>query len=830
MLSLAGAQTIFSVFLEMMNEPEYFVDVVIPLAVEGTYTYHCRKKDFDRIQKGIRVAVPFGKHQVQTGIVYNKHRSTPPYETKSVYQIIDDKPVISERAWELYEFISEYYLTPIGQVIRTALPHSFFLESRTFLKLNDEATYNKEQLPDDAWLIVEALEKNQVLSVEEIGKITGNRQKGLKTYFQLLEDGIVEIHISIRERYKPKYETYLLPASEEKQLKDFLNDISGRAYKQRELLLFFFKQYFPAKKPVNKKILLQSYSGSLIKALVDKGILKEIRVAADRQIFDEVAEENIQLNPAQKNTVNQIQSAFEKGKPVLLHGITASGKTEIYMKLIEKVLENGGKVLFLVPEIALTTQLILRLRKKFNRHISVYHSKYSLNERHEIWHNVLNHSTKTDIILGTRSALFLPYSHLDLIIVDEEHDEAYKEFFHQPFYQARDMALVLSRIHQAHIVLGTATPSVESYRNAETGKYALVEIFERHYQTPEPEQILVNLAEHYKQNKVRGHFSHDVLDAVKQVLDEGRQVLVFLNRRGYAPVVECKNCGHIDMCPNCSVSLTYHRQTEKLTCHYCRYSIPMTGVCRACGSNDLELHGTGTQQIAAELAEYFPDISVGRMDADTTGKKDGHSRIINRFETGEYRILVGTQMITKGLDFGNVSLVVVVNADRMLHYPDFRANERAFQMLTQVAGRTGRRDRRDRIMIQTYQPGHPVLQFVLRKDYQGFYRHEISERRQFRYPPFNRLVKLEFKAKNPQLLNEASEWLAKALRYYFPDVLGPSDPPVFRIKTYYLKEILIKFPADKSLKKSKTIIGKLIKKYKAIAKFRSVRLAVNPDP
>ncbi len=807
-----------------------FVDLIIPLAVDGLFTYACTPEMFEKLEKGIRVAVPFGKSQIQTGIVYRKHHIPPDYPVKSVLQIIDNEPILNEQAFALMEFMVNYYLTSYGKVLRSALPRSFLIESKTFLQLNRARHYDTKTLSDTAYLIIEALEKNTILNVDELSKITGKKSGNISCIHRLIEENIIRLKADIRERYKPKTLTYVLPAVDEAEIGLFLDQLPKRAIKQRDLLLKFLHLYYPERKPVPKKKLLDNTSPSAFKALIDKGILKTIVRFVARQNYDEKEGDFIfTLNEEQTTTFHRIRQAFNQQKPVLLHGLTATGKTEIYMQLIEETIAKGEQALLMVPEIALTLQLVERIRKKFPGKIAIYHSKYDLHTRREIWTDVLHNRPNARLILGTRSAVFLPYKRLGLIVVDEEHDESYKEFYHEPFYQARDMALVLGKIHGANVILGSATPSLESYTHARNGKYVLTELFKRYHDTPDPELEIKDLRKVVKKNNLQGHFAQNTLDEIRRTVENGHQVIVFINRRGYAPIVECRNCGHIEHCPNCSVSLTYHKNSNTLKCHYCGYQIPMTHTCRACGSNQLEMHGAGTQQIASELNEFFPDFEIDRLDTDTTKTTAAYERILQQFDEGKTQILVGTQMLSKGLDFDNVALVVVVNADRLMRFPDFRAHERAFQLLMQVSGRTGRRMRQDKIIIQTYQPGHPVLGFVQKKDYQGFYAYETTERQTFGYPPYLRLIKLVLKAKNPQNLNEAAGWIAQSLRYYIKDVLGPSEPPVFKIKNYFHKEILIKIPPNQ-LNTIKEIIKKTVRRYRSIPAFRSVRLYINPDP
>ncbi len=813
-----------------MAERSYFVDIILPLSLDDIFTYQCTADEFSRLQKGMRVAVQFGKTGVQTGLVYAKHRNQPVhFKTKPILEVVDEEPVVNKAWWNLIEFISQYYITPLGLSVRMALPSSFLLKSERYLALLPGVKPDLSALDDDMYLIWEALEKEGVLSVEELQQIIGKKNKALRVFHRLIDEGLVQVYTEIKERYKPKLVKYLDIALPEEEWNSALDSLQ-RAPKQKELFLHFLNLYFPVRKPVLKSELTKHFSPAIIKALVEKRFLKELEVAADRQVFEKEEEVSHRLSAEQEAALKKILRGFEGGKTVLLHGVTASGKTEIYSRLIEEVIRQGGQVLYLVPEISLTTHLVARLKSRFGPQMGVFHSKYSFDQRHEVWMHALHGDEKAGLVVGTRSAMFVPFKNLQLIIVDEEHDDSFKENFHQPHYQARDMSTVMARIHQARLILGTATPSVESYHNALTGKYHLVELKSKFHANKKVEKQIIDLKEVYKQNRRKGHFSFEVLDAIRNEIKHNGQVLVFVNRRGYAPVAECRTCGHVETCPHCSVSLTYHKFDNKLKCHYCGYSEVYTGICRACGSTDIDLHGTGTEQILAELKEIFPDFSIGRMDADTTRNKRAFENLIHDFDSGKYQILVGTQMITKGLDFSNVGLVVVPSADQLIYFPDFRSHERAFQMLMQVAGRTGRRNRQGKVMIQSFAPGHPVIQYFLKEDFEGFMQNELKERQLFGYPPYMRLVKFEFRAKNPQVLRESAFWFYKALTYYFNKVLGPSEPPVFKIRNRYRLEVMLKFPAKENYKKHHEIIRKLVKKFKTIRPFKSVQIDVNPDP
>jgi len=810
--------------------PRFFVDVLLPLAIEGTFTYHCTAQQFEKLQKGIRVAVEFGRQKVQTAVVVRKHKTPPHFSTKPVLEILDDRPVINDNLWKLLDFIVRYYISTPGKTLRLALPSSFLLESETLVSLRPEARIPREDTDDETYLLIEALEKNGILSLKDLSKITGSPAKTLKWVNRKLKEGWLRVHYHIKEKYKPKYITYVDLSEDTDKPSALLKKIPDRASKQQEAFLWFLSKYLPSRKPVLLREMKEHFSDAVIRGLIDRGILEKKAVAADRQIFNEISARPVRLNSVQTAALQSVERGFEEGKPVLLHGVTAAGKTEMYIRLIEKKLREGKQVLYMVPEISLTAQLVRRLKKHFGNKTAVYHSRYSPAERREIWMHALDGDSRASLVIGTRSSVFVPFKNLGLVIVDEEHDDSYKEKQYEPAYHARDLALVKGRIHGASVLLGSATPSFDSYHHAKQNKYHYVSLTEKYHRTPEPDKVILDFTAAYKEGRVKKDFIVESLDAIRQTVENGLQVMVFLNRRGYAPLVTCKTCGHTESCPHCSVSLTYHQSEGKLKCHYCGYAIPKTDTCRACGSTDLSIQGTGTENVERQLREFFPRYRIVRMDSATVRGKKRAEEIITGFEQNEYDIIVGTQMITKGLDFGNIGLVVVVKADQMIHFPEFRAHERAFQTLVQVAGRTGRRNRKDAVYVQTFQPLHPVIQYFLQNDYDGMFTHEMQERRLFKYPPYYRLIKLELKSKNPQNLYEGASWLDRALRYYFSTVLGPSEPPVAKIRDFYILELLIKLPADKNTMQARQLIKKITDKFRSVGNFRNVRLKIDADP
>lgn len=571
-------------------------------------------------------------------------------------------------------------------------------------------------------------------------------------------------------------------------------------------------------------------SSAIIKALVEKNIFEFYYIKTDRISFDDNTKNLKVLNPFQEQAFRQIKESMDTNHVTLFHGITSSGKTEVYTKLIQETIDSGKQVLFLLPEIALTTQIIVRLQDYFGNNISVFHSKYTMNERVEVWNNLLESKEKAQIVLGARSSIFLPFKKLGLIVVDEEHETSYKQFEPTPRYNARDASIVLSKLHDAKIILGSATPSLESFFNAKEKKYGFVSLNRRHGDVKMPIIELIDLKEKYRKKKMNGHFSDIMLKSIQKALNDHEQIILFQNRRGYSPIVECKTCGVSPQCPNCDVSLTYHKFRNELRCHYCNYQRSMPNSCGACGSNQLDTKGFGTEQIELELRQLFPNHQVGRMDLDTTRGKYGYQKIIKAFESQEIDILVGTQMLSKGLDFKNVSLVGILNADMMLNFPDFRAHERAFQLMVQVSGRAGRFKKQGKVQIQTFNPYHQILQQVSSTDYLKMYQEQLQDRWQFHYPPYYRLIKFTLKHKNFQKVDTGVIWLAKALRNIFGEnVLGPSSPAVGRVRNQYIKNVLLKIPPEQSLIKTKNQLHKIKNTFQAVADFRPIRFIVDVD-
>jgi primosomal protein N' (replication factor Y) len=814
----------------------------LPIPLEKAFTYSITEAEAGFMRPGMRVAVPFGKSKIYTALVYRIHREAPTaYEAREIYQILDQEPLITKKQLALWEWIAEYYLCSLGEVLRAAIPNSFLIESETWILKRDGQEISEALSPDEE-LIWEALEHQEKLKVEDIEKLV-EKKNVLPIVKRLLEKQMVDVREEIYEKYRPRMVKYveLNPVySDDMSLNRLLDDLD-RAEKQKQALLVYFSLRASEKTVASmegaKWVALKDLksqgevTAASVQALVKKQVFLIHEVREDRVSFGQEEERLKKLSTLQNKTLEAIRGVFEEHEVCLLHGVTSSGKTEIYMKLIQEALDRGKQVLYLLPEIALTTHIIERLRLYFGDHISVFHSRYTTDERVEVWNNLLYQKEKASVILGARSSVLLPYDNLGLIIVDEEHDSSYKQYDPAPRYHARDTAIMMGHLHGSKVVLGSATPSIESYQNARQDKYGLVEILSRYGNVQMPETELVDIKEKYRKKRMTGHFSDRLIELTEEALAEKKQVILFQNRRGFSPVVECKTCGVSPQCPNCDVSLTFHLFRNELRCHYCGYSRPLPETCPACDSPTLDTRGFGTEQIEKELQALFPEARSARMDLDTTRGKYGYQKLLRDFQTGQIDILVGTQMLTKGLDFGNVSLVGVLNADNLLNFPDFRAHERTFQLMVQVAGRSGRSDRRGKVAIQTFNPYHVILQQVSVNDYQGMFREQLNERHQFLYPPFVRLVRITLKDRDFNKVDEGAKWVGTSLQSIFGEfVLGPTIPGISRIRNKYLRTILVKIPRQMPLKASKLKIVKVKNSFHAIPQFRSVQVILDVDP
>lgn len=813
----------------------YFIEVVLPLSLAKTFTYRVSEAEFHFIKKGMRVAVPFGKSKMYTALVLDIHQNAPNlYEAKEIYQILDEKPIATETQIKHWLWIANYYMCGIGDVYRGAFPSGLLLESETIVSHKIDISVNQNELSDEEFLIYEALQQQSSLKVQDIISIL-NKKNIFPILQTMIAKNIIVLEEEIKENYKPKLIRYVKLHSkyESDQGLGELLEVLKNASKQKEIVLAYFQISASEKKSITVKRLVEvsNSSSTIVKALIEKEIFEEYFLQHDRVSFEgKASEKQLQLSEAQEIAFTTIKESFIEKEVCLLHGVTSSGKTEIYIKLIEEYLALGKQVLYLLPEIALTTQLVSRLRLHFGDKVAVFHSKYSNNERVEVWKQTLENADKAQIVIGARSALFLPFANLGLLIVDEEHEQTFKQVDPAPRYHARDSAIVLANFHKAKVLLGSATPSIETYFNTQTDKYGLVSLSERYNNVRMPEVVLVDLKDKHFRKRMTGHFSDLLIEEIAEALSLGEQVILFQNRRGYSPIIECMTCGHVPHCQQCDVSLTFHKHKNQLRCHYCGYAIAKPTHCHSCSSIDLTTKGFGTEQIEQELVSLFPKAKTGRMDQDTTRGKFGFEKIIDSFKSREIDILVGTQMLAKGLDFDNVSLVGIMNADNMLHHPDFRAFERSFQMMTQVAGRAGRAEKQGKVVIQTYNPNHNTIQQVTTHNYIGMYKEQLYDRQIYKYPPYFRIIKLTLKHKDFDKLKEGSMWLYQVLSQNLNmPVLGPEEPAINRIRNEYLRTILIKIPQNLPLGSTKKTIQKILNSFEAVAQYRAIKVVVNVD-
>jgi len=828
-----------------MERTTLFAEILLPLPIPGTFTYRVPFAMNDLVRVGQRVTVQFGKRRVYAGLVMKLHE-TPPDKgiPKYILSILDEKPLINNIQIRFWHWMSDYYMCNLGEVMGVAIPTVFKLSSESKIVLSENFRPDVETLNESEFRITEVLLEKKKLRVKEVSEIVGF-QKVLPLLKTMIERRIIFMEEELKSLYKPKKEK-LVKLSEgllaDEKLQEVMDQLSKRAHKQLELLMAFMSlSGFPLKsdQSVQKSVLMKkSQAGqAAFKSLVDKGIFVEEERTISR--FDEEAADQkatFTLSDSQQEAFSQLQTEMKSHLVTLLHGVTSSGKTEIYIKLIEASLAQNKQVLYLLPEIALTTQIIQRLRKYFGDEIGVYHSRYNQNERAEVWENIagfqqLGIHKKYRIILGPRSAMFLPFENLGLVIVDEEHDQSYKQFDPAPRYHARDAAIVLASMHQAKVVLGSATPAIETYFNAKTGKYGLVSLNERFGGVQMPNILVVNMKDEKRRRQLRSHFSSVLLDHLKFALENHQQAILFQNRRGFSLRIECEQCNWVPQCKNCDVTMTYHKKQELLKCHYCGYSRPVPPVCEECGSPHLVMQGFGTEKVEEELSMMLPDAKIDRMDLDTTRSKNAFQRIFTDFVNRNTDILTGTQMVTKGLDFDHVQVVGVLSADNMLSFPDFRAHERSFQMMEQVSGRAGRKNKQGTVIIQTWQPGHPIIRDVVRHDYESMYRRELAERQRFKYPPYYRLVLVKMKHIDYNILNRAAAVLAREMKSGFGNlVYGPEYPMVSRVKNKFIKQILLKIPRSLQQADQKNKLRKMIDDFKGLTDFKSVIIQIDVDP
>jgi primosomal protein N' (replication factor Y) len=811
-----------------------FAEIIIPLALPKNYTWSIPAHLQDKVRVGCRVEVVLGKNKKYAGVIKRLHDRKPQaVEPKDILNLLDVEPIIFEEQLKLWEWIADYYMCSEGEVMAAALPSHFKLSSETILIFNEEYGDDFPALDHDEYLVAEALLIKKELRLTEVQQILDSSHV-YPVIKRMIDKKVCFVWEALKETYTPRKETYVILNPEyesDDKLADLMNNWT-RAPKQLELLLSYL-HLLKTEGEVTKSGLLKKSGASdaQLKGLAEKKILRLEKRMIDRlQYLPRDIKIDFELTPAQQESFDQVNAFMQEKQVCLLHGITSSGKTQIYIKQIEQCVRQGKQVLYLLPEIALTSQIIRRLQKNFGGYIGIYHSKFNQNERIEIWNKIK--SGELRIVLGARSALFLPFSDLGLVIADEEHDASYKQQDPAPRYNARDSAIYYATLFKAKVLLGSATPSVESYFNASAGKYGLVELNERFGAVQLPLIELIDTRKIVNKEKSKIILSPQLKAAIDDSLQANKQVILFQNRRGYSPYQVCAVCGWIPQCKYCDVSLTYHKLTNKLICHYCGTVYPPLTTCAACGNHDFIQRNFGTEKIEEQLGEFFPKARIARMDIDSVRGKHAHDSLIQLFEQQRLDILVGTQMVVKGLDFDHVNLVGILDADSLLSFADFRVNERAFQLMEQVSGRAGRKDAQGKVMIQVANTKHPVLHFVQEHDYKLFFRNEIEGRKRFFYPPYSRIILITFRHKLKEVAGAASMQFAEALKLDFENwIVGPAEPAVNRIRNQFLMEILLKLPKDANLiHRCKQTIHQQIVAMHMDKRFRSVVIIPDVDP
>lgn len=810
-----------------------FVEVVLPLAIQSTYTYRIPHDLVNQVAVGKRAIVQFGKNRIYSALIYKVSDQAPlRYEAKYILDILDEYPLVNAHQFQLWEWISTYYLCHLGDVMQAAMPAALKLASETKIVKGTEEV-DRAALHEKEFLILEALDMVPELKVSDVVSLLGQ-----KTVFPLLkrmfDRGLILISEEIRPKYKPRKQAFLrlAPEFEDADGKRLLLDSFNRAPKQQDAVIAYI-QLSRTEDKISRKSLMEAAgcSAAVITALVEKGvfILQEQVVSRIGQ-EDVELEADFELNPDQARALEETRQSFATKDVALLHGVTSSGKTQLYIRLIEETLLQSKQVLFLLPEIALTTQMTERLRLHFGSKLGVYHSRFNDNERAELWNKVL--ANEITVVVGARSSIFLPFVNLGLVVVDEEHETSYKQIDPAPRYHARDSAIFLAHIHGAKVLLGSATPSLESYYNARSGKYGLIELKERYGDSVLPEIAVVDIKKETREQKMAGYYSDVLLRQMEQAIDKKQQIILFQNRRGYTPLSQCKTCGYIAKCLHCDVSLNYHKSTGKMHCHYCGYTEEPLSICPACGSAHIESKGFGTERLEEELQELLPQARIGRLDLDTAKGKHGFERVLGEFGDHQYDVLIGTQMVAKGLDFGSVSVIGIIQADSLIHYPDFRAYERAFALLAQVSGRAGRRSEQGRVVIQTNSPDHRIIRQVVEHDYDSMFSTEINERKHFDYPPFFRLIRIDVRHPEQAGALEAANRLAFLLKQSLGErVLGPEQPLISRIRNQYIQSILLKIERQEiSIAKVKEFVRETILYFGAEKKYKGSRIYIDVDP
>lgn len=807
-----------------------FADVLLPLAMPVNLTYRVPLELNELVTEGKRVVVQVGKKKLYAGIVVSITEKVPSgYEVKYILSVLDDVPVVSAAQLEFWKWISEYYMCTQGEVMKAALPAALRLESESLVSLAEDYE-SVTELDEKETIIIEYLEKAGESTINNIALLLNkpNIHNLLKSLYQ---KGVIFLKEDISDNFKPKFINCLRinPDYDENTLNEVFNQLEKKAKKQLEALMKLYT-WQSQNKVVEKLAFIREtgISAGIIETLAKKNVVELYKI--EKYLLNEIISEKLpELTKHQNKALYEIENIFEQDKICLLHGITSSGKTHIYFKLIEKVINEGKEVLYIVPEMALTAQLVERFRKYFGKLVETTHSGYSINERLETWNHLSEGKIK--IILGVRSSIFMPFKKLGLVIVDEEHETTLKQQDPAPRYHARDCAIVLAKKFDANVLLGSATPSIETWHNAQTGKYGKVCLTERFGDAKHPEIEIINLSEAQKTNRMKGPFSAQLLEEIKNVLSRGKQAVIFQNRRGYVPVTECSICGWTPRCVNCDVSLTYFTSSQNYRCSFCGFKKNIINKCESCGSTRLKLMGYGTERLEEELKIHFPDAVINRFDSESAKSRKQQEKIIKDFENKEIDILVGTQMISKGFDFENLELVGIINADHMINFPDFRSAERSFQLFTQVSGRAGRRNKPGKVVVQTYQTWHKVIEALKDSNITDLYDWEIGERLKYNYPPFCRIIKLIVKHPENTVASKAGEMLASYLKNYLKEnVLGPESPFISRIRNYYIKQIIVKFdPHSNSTSKIKNLINNSILKIKSVKELKSVIIIPDVD-
>ncbi|UZT97685.1 primosomal protein N' [Chryseobacterium fluminis] len=812
-----------------------YAQIILPLNLKGSFTYKVPEELLSEIQPGMRVLVPFGGKKIYTGIVFEQHDNAPEnFVVKEVISILDDKPIVPHEQLQFWKWLSDYYLCGLGEIYRFAFPSSLKLESETYLKLKPNVTINFENLDVNEMYLVQALEVRQLINLSDIESFIAKKDI-IKTINSLIDLQYIEIDEKIAEKYKAKEVAYVKIKEgvlNTQNLTEILLKLN-RSRKQKDLFLHILeKQTEHPDQHIKKSELFEDgyFGSSHFKSLSDKDLVEEYYMQKDRiESYEGEIEEIEELSEAQKTAKIEIDEAFDEGKNVLLHGVTSSGKTHLYLDKIEECIQEGKNVLFLLPEISLTKQITQRLEKKYGRQLGFYHQKLTDFERVEVWRRISQNDIK--ILIGTRNSLFLPFQNLGLIIVDEEHDSAYRPREVSPYFNAKDAALVLAGFYNARAVLGSATPSVESYYSARKDKMKYIFLEERFGNVNLPEYELINFKEAQDSKKVTGNFSSQLIDDIRKTLEEKKQVIVLHNRRGYANVIECETCGYVNYCSNCDVVMTYHKAANEMKCHYCGQRASKPKTCPKCYSENLNERGVGVEQIHEEVSRLFPDHEVDRMDVDSMRKKFAYEKLYEKIEDGETDIVVGTQMISKGLDFDHIELVTIPKADSLLYVQDFRAEERAYQLITQVSGRAGRVSGKGKILIQTFNPDHSVFQLIKMNNPAKIYKYILTERQKFHYPPFTKLIMIELKHRKEDKVNRASQFLGSVLRKYLPEdcVLGPEKSQIARLNNLYQFQIMLKLPRGKKYEEYKKQVLISLKEFEEITAYQSVKKDVFVD-